>query len=432
MRKRLLLIPLLILLLAVAGFLLWPMLARSEPRPLQQSDAQLLLHVPADAGEVYLIPSAGSLYFQAERHPLMHERLEKKLDEGDFALLAMILGGADAALWPGGDEPVALVARLDPLRTFLGRTLFASILGGYGLEVEEGLLRPRDSVGAGIVSPELLSLGASLPAHLFILHLQGEGFPPLPRPALTAIEFTDVELVGRTRSTTGAALAGAAPGLAHAKEALISALVSSEPEFLEDVRRILPLRTENLFQKGGLLALYDLDASGLLPKLRLLFAFPSGATQPPEQLLDSVVPSIRGMENRTTRVIDGWTIHATDTLGLVAEAVEVEGGVALALDGSSLESYLRQEDSAQSAAVREWSVRLRPGPLFAAVSRVRKAPAYRLLDRSVRRKIDRLRAWEIYLAGAETVTIEKIQGPNDAEVQVRVSPAGAGAASSIE
>lgn len=380
---------LLIAAIALAAWIVVPMLGTPSAVDLDQAPSLLALasRAPAGASDLVLVPSFGPTW--RHLHPAIEPWLESRGDDAPLGLAAWALGPSNVAFWRAGDQ-WGLATDPSPPRRILVR-MAAGLTGGLALREEEGLLL----LGASSGSPggaAGLALARGLRGHAFILQApdSSSDFPFVGRPALTGavIDGDGWTLVSHAQSEPDAPTVSIAAGPMPAN-ALASARFAEPPPALRSLLEALPVDLRSLITEGGLVALYGIDSKGLLPKPRLAFSVPARSG---ERIVEEI-------ERATTRGALGLllgmreerrTVLGVDVVRKSGASVTIDYArrgdqLLLAFDPESLESLLGEQwEEAEPGAVI-WMFRARPAELLPLLDDLRKNGAIRLLARDLSR-----------------------------------------------
>lgn len=364
------------------------------------ADAQRLLSlVPGDAQDVAILPRAGAAIRAIQNHPVLRNAPEDDALASPF--LPFLLGRSDVVLWRAENSRGA-VARLDPVRAVLLR-VYASTSGDR--------LNISSAWGASVVSSgtpsspdassrsQWLALAPSLRGHVFVIAAESSraGFPPLARPALTALTFDGASI--RTTSRAAHAKDVAVRDLSGARfpsSALIAAAVTECPRALKTIGKLFPFDICRLFANGGVIAIYDVDTRKLIPRLHGVIAVPAASA--PSGLFDAAL----ALEEH--RNVGGVDIVRKRMPGATFEVARRGDEVLIGLDKSSLEKYLGDNlmTPPPASARAGWVVRVRPDELSRVLGALHERKELSLLAPDVERTVRDLRDSTSLFAGASS------------------------------
>lgn len=388
-------------LLALAAWLVLPLLV--APATVHAGDderwLQLARFAPADADEVMIVPSGGSLWFSMRRHPIREDRIFGGALRG--ALLAATVGRNPVVLWRSGDRGGAVVDGMLPRRLLLRALLPAKLRGQ--VSTKAGALVVGAS-GGGFAISKYVAI-AHEPGELFVAHRDRPSIPGVTVPAISSLALGERALSITTVMRD--APAGGAPlpaELRHPRRAIVSVALSSVTSIAGDWERLFPLDAKGM--GAGLVAVYGVESGPFLPRVRGLVVARSSESDP-VALLDRLLPAIDGSVSSVRRR-DGLVIARREAMGLVGEAAIVDGLALLALDGGSMDSYLEDRAAAlPTGEGSEWSLRASPSELRAAIASASESLGFKLLGKGTRNSVKSLSRALGWLEGAQAVTLER-------------------------
>lgn len=386
--------------------------------------SDLLALVPDSATDILIAPAAAPVYGVVRANPVTSSLLDSWEESKSLRWLPLAIGRSPLVCWRNKSGDWTCAARPDPFRsrllpilTRLAPGVPASQSGGTLLM---GNLHREPPAATPI---DVSSLWSGMQGHLFYIQLPGRkaGFPPVGRPALTAAtirpESMDLETRAATEKVLKPLLREDLPELP-----LFAGRVSEPPEIFRRLDRVFPLETGPLLANGGLLVLYELDDSKLLPRPRGIIAVEDWPGL--SDSLDRKISSIPTVEPPTTRVEGGIEIVARRGAGFVIEWARTDGELILAFDSHSMARYLGGRPARKPVATGGpgpvWVVRFRPGEILPALRSIEKNDAIKLLARDTHRAVERLYrdAKPFEKAGEVHMTLRQT-GPFD-ELSVRV------------
>ena len=203
------------------------------------------------------------------------------------------------------------------------------------------------------------------------------------------------------------------PRLGLLRDAMFSALVSSTPEAMKNLDRVLPVHVGPLLEHGGLMALYKVDAKKFVPKPEGIIAIPlgGGRQQEIEQLISETVGNFHfgdvSLNRQSVREHGAITVKRSQTVGMTIEYATVAGLAVLSFDKSSMDRFLddRQETAASPDAI--WSVRVDPSKAADAIETLRGQQLSFLLGGDTGRKLERAERALRLVREARLILIEK-------------------------
>lgn len=367
---------------------------------------------PAGADEVVIVPSGGSLWFAAARHPVREDRIFG--GEARGTLVAFAVGRNPVVLWKQGDRLGGAVSAAAPRRWLIGLALPAG--SGGQVSTKSGALVGGSSPG-GFPIDGLAAL-AQEPGQLFVAHRNRPSIPGVIAPAFSSLtlERDSLSIVSRSRDES-TAVTPLPAGLRHPISAVLSVALGSVPELAGDWDRILPVDAGGM--GAGLVAIYGVEAGTFLPRVCGVVVSSSTETDP-VALLDRLVPAVDGSVS-SIRQREGVVIARREAMGLVGEAAIVEGHAILALDDGSMDRFLADRAAAVAFAEdAEWSLRANPAELRLAIRGVSDSLGYKLLGKSTRNSVRALSRSLGWVEGARSATVERTRTAGEARVTCRV------------
>jgi len=407
--------------LAVVLYLVVPVLRPSGPvelpRAIDRASAMLAV-VPSDAVDVLIVPGSGSTYWRLRRHPIFAEAIRQQERQGELRLLPWLLGNTPVVLWRSNDDS-GLVAEADGIRRLLFR-----VLGWRSDARIEGELILRGRGGAGFPLPTLPPSGSG---HLFVLHrLAGSPFPPLDRPALTAVSIGDrIDVHSQSLRRPGATEAFEAEMARLPRNAILSAAFASPPELIRRIEQTLPVQISPLLEQGGKLALYRLHDERLLPRPRGVVVLPvSDQTFPVlRRRLESLSPELPfRIAEESRRAVMGQEVVRRESFGFTLEYTRRGDELLVAFDKSSLEMFLADDITVVTAGAEPvvWCLRLDVQQLLPALERMQEHAGLRLLLPELGRAIDQFDQTIRPLKGAGEIVAVKRLGSESERLEVTI------------
>ncbi|HXG59521.1 MAG TPA: hypothetical protein VNL91_10900 [Thermoanaerobaculia bacterium] len=384
----------------------------SEPAtvrlPLDADDRALLALVPADAKAFAFVPSAAALHRRLLAHPVTQRGFERWTGRQNLPRPWMI-GNGDLVAWQSGDG-VHYALRVDALRAFLVR-VYLQWSGKEGSrEGRVFIVGERGGPRIGRAELDALSsLASGLPAaHALLIQREGGTFPPIARPAATAVTVSEREIFLASRAATAdGAVPKPAPSIRFPRSALVTAWFSEPPRAIDDLDRLLRARVSALLRDGGAIALYGVESGTLMPRPREVFILP--AAEDRRRLLDEFV---RGLAPQTLR----------DALGLRLETADTGSELLVAFDRTSIGKYRADVLVEPRFPGAAWSLRLDVAGARPALDRVVDSPALRFATPRLHRSARNLARWLGGLEGAATIEAAVFKRPEGEELRVVISP----------
>ena len=369
--------------------------------PLNAGQRALLAAVPADADTFALIPAASGVRAKLIANPVTHDPILDWIDKGQIPRPWMI-GDATVVMWRAGRK-TSYAIHLDRLRAAIVRVY---LMFGSGLDarVTSGTLLINsggrgEPIGLSRVD-QLLAIANGLPAADAVVVQQGSesnGFPPIGRPAVTAVEIgrDDINL------TSVAPRSGAAPGPSVLHRfpagALITATFRRPPRVVSDLDRILMARVSHLLDDGGSIVLYDVNAGTLMPRpVGLIVA---NATAQNEAVLKRIEQPARTFGD----------IH------------RVDGHLLVSFEKDSMARYEAETFVDGRWPSNDWAVRLDPRRSVPVLERLGDNTGLRLIAPRLYRSARDLRRWVEYLAAARSIEAAHSVTATTEELRVRVA-----------
>ncbi|HSN68396.1 MAG TPA: hypothetical protein VLV48_04070, partial [Thermoanaerobaculia bacterium] len=378
---------LLALLIALGAALVIPLF--SEPAAPRLADRKDLLammgEAPADAETVIAIPTFAPAWRRFS--PLIAPLLKSEVDARSLDAASWMVGSAPVAIWTG-EGGWGAVARPDAVHRLLLRAAIPFI------SIDVAVEGPRvrfGSLGSADPRPPDPALAESLAGHLFVVHGEDGSYPPMGRPALSAVRFGEgaLQIVTRARVEPGAAVdpvrigAGSLPS-----NALLAARFAEPPPAVLAMAKTSPMRFERLLRDGGLVALYGVDDGGLVTRPLIAFSVPADEEGYREMvaavdraMARGAVGLLLGPQPEAARTVAGVTIHHREGLGLTLEFARRGDEMLFSFDDESLERLLQAEMVPARNGAASWTLRARPRELLPALEEIGSSRGLRLLAR---------------------------------------------------
>lgn len=397
MRKLLLLA--IILLIALAAYLFIPPLRDPQPGSLTQTQRALLERVPADADVVAIVPSVAATYYKARTHKLTRSAMHDLREKNDPGLLPFILGNCDLVIWRKESE-TSYIANPDWLRRLLIRAIDRRVVDDDGI-----LLLGRSDTPSASVSAAFAQLHRGAAGHVFVWQREGgRSFPPIGRPAVSTMRLEENALRVESLAPENRPLRSVS-SMPLPKNAMLAAVVSEPPEWIDDLERALPIHISPLLDRGALFALYRIEDRPLFPRPFGVLALPAGAARAAEleRQLDSLIP-LGGLAEVTTRTVNGMTVRKRSGLGFVIESAQVHDRFVISFDKTSVEQFIHGEFQNSAGTAFLWSIRLVPRDVVPALNDVRENRGLRLVARDLSRGADRIYRSARWFESADEIT----------------------------
>lgn len=395
MRGKLGCLLLMVILIALGVALLFFYRSNGSMEPLAVSGVEDLLSlVPDSATDILIAPAAAPAYAVIRANALTSSLLDSWKESASLRWLPLALGRSPLVCWRNKSGDWACAARPDPFRSRL-LPIISRLVPRIPVALSGGTLFIGNHHREGpATSPiDVSPLWSGLRGHLFFIQFPGRkaGFPPVGRPAVTAAIIQPEQIALETRAAaekkTRALRRQDLP-----LQPLFAGRVSEPPEIFRRIDRILPLETGSLLANGGLVVLYEIDDSKLLPRPRGVVAVEDSPGL--SDGLDRKIGSIPTIESPTTRVEGGVQIVSRRGAGFVIERAKVEGELILAFDSSSMTKYLGERVARIPTGASEtdvaWIVRFRPREILPALRSIEGNDAIKLLARDAHRAVERL------------------------------------------
>lgn len=406
---------LLILLVLLVGWIVAPMLVPPAMVQLGSSSelAGMMLRAPAEAENVIAVATFGPAW---HRYSPLLAPLIQSADAEALDRAAWLAGRSRVVAWTRGGDWGA-VARPDPLRRLLARILAAAGSAPIRVEGDEVLFGTVDDpVDAGATD----ALSAGLEGHAFILHRKDGGYPPIGRPALSAIEFEDGDLRVTTRGPSSSEVTAEMSGVFLPQSAPISLRFARPPKAVLTLEQAFPVDLRAILEQGGMVALYGVETRGLLPRPLLVFSVPADDARAASIIeridratTQGAIGLLLGMRAQQARTLAGTELVRREGVGLTIEYARRPGEFLLAFDKTSLSRLLEDESVPLEPGAAAWSMRARPRDLLPILDQIRSNTAIRLLAEDFARE-----------AGDLARLFRSI--PRAEEVEARLEPAGDG------
>lgn len=368
--------------------------------PLTASQRALIARVPANAETFAFVPTAALLHRRLLTNPVARDAVERWTSQHDIPR-PWLIGGADAVVWRRGKH-ISYAVRLDSFRAFLVRLWLMSstnvngIWDGSVFVIGEGGV-PSDE---RMVDP-FLALATGLPeGDIFVVQRAGArgAFPPIGRPAVTTIRVTPEAIDLTSHALAEEATLSNPPFTPeHPRGALLSAAFARPPRILGDVERLLGTNVSALFDGGGAVALYDVDAGTLLPRPKGVLTVP--ATDKSRAALQEILPAVQ----------------------LLGESRDNGKELFVSFDRQSMPLYLKDTFDRAAWPATSWSLRLDAQRLPPILEKLSDNRGLRLVGPRIHRAARDLRRWTEALREAQSIeAADSISGGFE-ELRVRIA-----------
>ena len=328
-----------VLVAAAAGYLIATTPRSGDPLrfPLEERQRELLARVPPSAEMFALVPSAGLLQGKLLANPVSRDAVQKWTEEHELPRPWM-MGNADVVLWKA-DGMTTYALRLDRFRALLLR-IWLSVTSNVVVRWDGATLimnEPPAATGSDGTSEldRILELGEGLPeSDVLLVQLRSDrgAFPPIGRPAITAVTVTPEAIMTISRAEADEPPPGVEPIQPRLPAgALLAAAFTQPPRILSDLNRILGARLDVLLDQGGLVALYDLDSGTLIPRPRGIIAVPNDERR--RSAARELIPLVE----------------------LIGETREIDEQIVISLDRSSMDAYQAETLVSSRWPVTRWA-----------------------------------------------------------------------------
>lgn len=415
-RRAVLAIAGLVMILAMTLALLLPRYTGGGPTGASTAFGPAMLsRVPPDAHDVVLIPDFDATVHRLKHHPLGRIFLQAAAPGQSLGLIATAVGNA-AVISYQEDHGSGFILKMGFVRCALLR-MFGFLLPRPwdGFFVEDGFVIVGRQATARSNPPALVSFGSDLRGELFLYQPRGarSSFPPLATPSLSAVSLMPRALAIESRSPDEAPSTESIPAGGLLRDAMCSALISSSPEAMKNLDRLLPVPIAPLLNHGGLVALYKVDAKKFVPRPEGVIAIPlaGGRQKEIEQLISSTFGDFHfgdvSLSRQSVREHNGVSVRRSQTIGMTIEYATTAGLAVLSFDRNSMDRFLddRQETPASPGAI--WSVRVDPARAAEAIESLRGQQLTFLLGGATGRKLERVQGALELVREAKLILIEK-------------------------
>ncbi len=373
--------------IALAAAVLLPLFSQPATARLAREPELLAMMVaaPLEAEQVIAVPTFAATWRRFA--PLIGPLAESRASARSLSAASWAIGNAPVAIWTT-DSGWGALARPDAMHRMLLR-LGAPFIS-TGVAFEDGRVRfGGEAPGAG--RPVDAGLAGPLEGHLFILHGDEGSYPPMERPALTAVRLEDgiLKIVTRGRAAPGE---GAEPirlgGKTLPANALLAARFAEPPRAVVAMEKAAPIRFGRFLREGTMVALYGAEDAGLVPRPLIAFSVPADdeayrqmVAAVDRALAKGAVGLLLGAQPERTRTIGGVTVTHREGLGLTMEYARRNGEMLFAFDDASLERLLEAGEAPAGNGRASWALRARPLELLPVLHELGSSRGLRLLAR---------------------------------------------------
>ena len=367
--------------------------------PLTASQRALLAHVPASADGFAYIPTAALLERRLLANPVTRDAVDRWTSK-EVVPKPWMVGGADAVIWKVGKK-TSYAIRLDGFRAFLVRLWLMSstdvagvwdgsvfVIGGLGPRMDprelDALLAPAN----GLPESDMLVVQRDT---------RRGAFPPIGRPAVTAVRMTDREILITSRAATTERTAHPPIQARHPRGALLSATFAKPPRLLGDTERLTGIDLAALVDDGGSIALYDIDAGTLLPRPKGVIAVPA--------------------DDKSRAVMQNLRTVAE----VIGETRDTGSEVLVALDRKSMPLYLKDTFVPSPWPATRWSMRIDAARMSPILERLSNNRGLRFLASRLHRAVRDLEQWTSAFQQAESIEAVESEAGGFEELRVRIA-----------
>ena len=407
MRKFAIVVVVIALLAGALAFFLKATAPKSSPGvrfPLTPAQRELLASVPATADTFALIPTAAFVRAKLIANPITRGPV---LDWAGNAQIprSWMIGDADLVIWRSAKQ-TSYAIHLDPLRAAVVR-MYMMLGSGIDARVSAGTFL----INAGAGEPlgltrvdQLLATANGLGAADAIVVQQGHasnGFPPIERPSVTAIEIgkDDVNLtsVAPLTSAASAAAVGGATRPRFPSNALIAATFRQPPRIVGDLDRLFMARVSHLLDDGGSIVLYDVNTGTLLPRP------------------DGLIVAKNTPENQTL------VKKIEEPARVFGEIRTTKDQLLVSFDKNSMQRYAIETFVDATWPSNDWAVRLDAKRAVPLLEKLGDNTGLRLAAPRIYRSARDLRRWIEYLSTAQSVEASHSVGATTEALRVRIA-----------
>lgn len=369
--------------------------------PLTPAQHELLASVPAYADTFALVPAAAVAQQKLFANPVTRPAVLAFAEQHRLPY-AWMIGDADLTVWRAGKE-TSYAIRLDPFRAALVR-LYLMFASGVDAQVSSG----RFLINAGAAEPlgdqrldQILAPANGLgPADALVVEqASARGFPPIGRPAVTAVNLgtDDVTLTSIAPSSQNAATAGAPFRPRFPQDALVSGVFHERPRLVGELDRLFIARVSHLLDGGGSIVIYDVNPGTLLPR-------PDGL------IVANATPD------------NAKTVHGIEDIVKEFGDVRQTGGQFLvSFDKDSMQRYTVESFADARWPTNDWAARLDVRRATPILDKLAGNPGLRIAAPRIYRSARDLDDWIGYLQNAASVEASHSLGATTEELRVRIA-----------
>jgi hypothetical protein len=370
--------------------------------PLTPEQHDLLASVPGSASTFALIPAAAVFQTKLFANPVTRDAVERWSQDQQLPR-AWMLGSADVAVWRDGKQ-TGYAVHLDPVRAAVLRMSMMFLSSVQGRTPAPILVNATASEPLGSQRlDQLLGVTNGLgPADAIVVQDErGSGsFPPIGRPALTAVQLGANDIVltsvaAMTSTASAAAVEGATPQFP--RNALVAATFRERPRVVGDLDRLFITKVSQLLDDGGSIVLYGLNPGTLLPR-------PNGL------IVAKDTPDNRSAIDRIR--------SAVETFGEIKRAGD---HLLISFDHTSLKSYAADTLADAQWPSNDWAVRLDATRAVPLLDRLSRNTGLRFAAPRIYRSSRDLRQWLEDLSGAGSIEAAHSLSPGAEELRVRIT-----------
>jgi hypothetical protein len=384
-----------------------PSSGRGVQSPLTASQRALVAQVPEGAQSFALIPSAAALTAKLRANAVTREPLEEW--EKRQAMPPMwAIGAADLAIWKEGDR-TAYALQLDSLRAMLVRLY---LMLGSDIDARWNgstlLINAPPSLAMNAVELDsILAMAKSLPRGdaLAVQRASSRGaFPPLDRPAVTAVSLDADTIVLTSRAARSIEAPSGPLSVRFPQGAMIASAFVSPPRIISELNRLFGREISTLLSDGGAIAIYDIDTHKLLPR-------PNGVV---------LMPATD--ERRAALASFQKTLSPAEAIGVDSYVAESGGQLLLAFDRSSNDAYIKDAFApVRTWPSAEWATRIDPQRLVPVLEKLGDNVGFRIAAPKLYRSARDLSRWIHYLRQARSIEASETADGPFSSLEVRIS-----------
>lgn len=379
--------------------------------PLPREQRDLLAQVPSSADGFALIPTAAAVEGKLRSNPVTRGAVERWTASQRMPRPWMI-GGADLVIWRN-DGRTGYALRLDPVRALIVRTYMAvasnadARWNGRVMLINASDQEPMSATDLD----SLLAMAPTLPAgDALAVQLQGGrgAFPPIGRPAVTTARITaaGITIASRSRRTAGEPVMAAAIEARFPRGSLLTAAFNAPPRAVDEMNRLVGAKASELLHDGGMIVLYDVDTSKLLPRPREVIVLPATTERRAalRDFLDRVAPNA-----------------VQQALGFHIETADTGTQLLVAFDRDSIARYRADTPDSPLLPATAWSMRIDPRRAVPLLQQIADNPGLRFIAPRLFRAARDLDTWIEHLQNAEFIEAADSVSADAEELRVVIS-----------